>query len=223
VPYAVVFLEGIVTFVSPCLLPMLPVYVSYFIGGEPEDGQRHTLRNALGFVLGFTAVFVTMGAFAAGLGRFLVRYRTAADIASGAVVVLLGLQTLGALHIGFLNRGARTGAAPRRAGFLPSLLFGLAFSVGWTPCVGAFLGSALLLASREGTALRGVLMLLLYSLGLGIPFVVGAVLLERLKGMFGWLRRHNNRINRVAGVFLVLTGVLMAFGWLGRLLSLLTG
>jgi len=206
VQYAVVFLEGIITFVSPCLLPMLPVYVSYFIGGDPEDGQRRTLRNALGFVLGFMA-----------------RYRTAADIASGAVMVLLGLHTLGVLRIGFLNRTALAGAAPRRAGFLSSLLFGLAFSVGWTPCAGAFLGSALLLASREGTALRGVLMLLLYSLGLGIPFVVGAVLLDRLKGAFGWLKRHAKSINLAAGVFLVLAGVLMAFGRLGRLVSLLTG
>lgn len=221
--YAVVFLEGIITFVSPCLLPMLPVYVSYFIGGEPEDGQRRTLCNALGFVLGFTAVFVGMGALAAGLGGVLVRYRTAADIAAGTVVVLLGFHTLGVLRIGFLNRAVRAGAAPRQAGFLSSLLFGLAFSVGWTPCAGVYLGSALLLASREGTALRGILMLLLYSMGLGIPFVVGAVLLERLKGAFEWLKRHNKSINRIAGVFLVLTGVLMASGRLGRLVSLLTG
>lgn len=217
--YALVFLEGIVTFISPCLLPMLPVYVSYFIGG-PEGGQRRAICNALGFVLGFSAVFVSMGAFAGSLGRLLIQYRTPLDVAAGVIVVLLGLNYLGVFRISFLNRSAVREAAPRKTGFVPSVLLGIAFSVGWTPCVGTFLGSALLMASQQGSSLEGVLMLLAYSLGLGIPFILSAALLERLKGAFSFIRRHFTAINRIAGALLVLVGLMMAGGLLRRLLPL---
>jgi len=223
--YIIVFLEGIITFVSPCLLPMLPIYVSYFMGGELEEGKRsslHTLKNALGFVLGFTLIFVAMGAFAGTIGRFLMRYEKIVNILAGLIVILLGLNHTGLVQIGFLNRSRQMEGPEKKSGFFSALLMGMIFSVAWTPCVGAFLGSALLLASQEGSALQGTLMLLLYSLGLGIPFLASALLLDKLKGAFSFIKRHFTLINRIAGGFLILTGLAMMFGLLGRLLSLLS-
>ena len=192
--YFISFLEGFITFVSPCLLPMLPVYVSYFAGSERS--LRKTLLNALGFVAGFTLVFVALGALAGTLGGLLRTYATVVNIVTGLVVVFFGLHFLGVFRFN-LFRGMKGGTAHKDMGFFASLLFGLVFSVGWTPCVGAFLGSALMLASQQGHVLTGILMLLCYSLGLGIPFVVSAVLIDKLKSAFGIIKRHYNIINRV--------------------------
>lgn len=217
--YFIAFLEGIITFVSPCLLPMLPIYVSYFAGGR-EHSRRRTLLGALGFVLGFSTVFVLLGALAGTVGSFLGEYRTWVDIILGSVVILFGLNFLGVLKFN-LFRGAHRGMSADGAGFFSSVLFGIVFSVGWTPCVGAFLGSALAMASQEGEVLSGVLMLLVYSLGLGIPFVISAVLIDRLRDAFSFIKRHYNVINTVSGIFLVAVGVLMATGLLSRVLSAL--
>lgn len=220
--YIIVFLEGVITFISPCLLPMLPVYVSYFIGGEADGNQSRALKNALGFVLGFTIFFVAMGAFAGSVGRWLLLHQTAVNIVSGLLVVVLGLHYMGFLKIGFLNRTVRLQGPEQKNGFFSSLLFGAVFSIGWTPCVGAFLGSALLLASQQGSALTGTAMLFFYSLGLGLPFLISAVLLDKLKGAFAFIKRHYRAVNIAAGGFLVLTGVLMMTGLFGRMLSALS-
>ena len=221
--YLLLFLEGMMTFVSPCLLPMLPVYVTFFAAGKTdENDKKRPLINALGFVLGFTLVFVALGAFAGTAGRLLRRYALWVNIATGLIVVVLGLNFLGVLKIGFLNRTSHKSANTKDLRFFSSLLFGLTFSIGWTPCVGAFLGAALMLASQRGGVLPGVLMLLVYSLGLGVPFVLSAVLIDRLKGALGFLRRHSRGINIASGVLLVIMGVLMATGVLGRLLRLLS-
>ena len=215
--YILLFLEGVLTFISPCLLPMLPIYVTYFAGGS---GKAHALKNALGFVLGFTLLFMSLGAFSGSLGRALQRYGTAVNIATGLVVVAFGLHYLGALNIPFLNRAAQPGAKLDDLGFRSSVLFGLAFSVGWTPCVGAFLGSALMMASQQGSALRGMGMLLAFSLGLGVPFVASAVLIEWLKDAFRLIKENYRLINAVSGGLLVLAGVLMMTGAFGHFLAL---
>ena len=217
--YLISFLEGIITFISPCLLPMLPIYVSYFAGGGQRSTKR-TLICACGFVLGFTCVFVSMGALAGTIGSFLKEYQTAVNLISGGIVILFGLNYLGILNFN-LFRGGNRGANTRELGFFSALAFGVIFSVGWTPCVGAFLGSALMLASQQGTVLAGTLMLLCYSLGLGIPFLLSAVLIDQLKGAFGWINAHYSIINRVCGALLILVGVAMATGTMGHLLNLL--
>ena len=223
--YLVTFLEGVVTFASPCLLPMLPVYVAYFAGdaaGAGEDGRtRRTLVCALGFVVGFSLLFCALGAAAGTLGGVLFEHQAVLNVICGAVVVLLGLNYLGVLRIPLLERTLRpaTGVVPR--GFVSSVAFGAAFAVGWTPCVGAFLGSALSLAASSASAARGVALLLCYSLGLGLPFVVSAVAIDQLEGAFGWVKAHYAAIDRVCGAALVLVGVAMATGLLGRLLALL--
>ena len=217
--YAIAFLEGIITFISPCLLPMLPIYVSYFAGGG-ERSTGKTLKSALGFATGFTLIFVAMGALAGTVGGFLREYRVAVNIVSGLVVILFGLNFLGVFKLE-LFKGFHHDVDRETMGFFPAMLFGMVFSVGWTPCVGAFLGSALMLASQQAHAVEGMLMLLAYSLGLAIPFVLSAVLIDYLKSAFDWIKRNYRIINLVSGVFLVLVGVLMATGTLGWLLGLL--
>ena len=218
--YGIAFLEGMITFLSPCLLPMLPIYLSYFAGGKAQS-LRKTVTNALGFVLGFTVLFVAMGALAGTLGSFVRQYQTAVNLVCGLVVIFFGLNFLGVFRIN-LFRGGQGRVETRELGFLSSALFGVVFSVGWTPCVGAFLGSALMLASQQGHVLEGMAMLLVYSLGLGVPFLLSAVLLDYLKTAFDWIKRHYRTINLVCGGFLILVGVLMATGTLGRLLTLLS-
>lgn len=220
--YLLSFLEGIITFISPCLLPLLPVYISYFAGQNGEGDARKTLKGALGFIAGFTVVFIALGAFAGTLGGLLSRHTAIVNLITGAVVVLFGLNYLGVLKISVLNQVVRHNAAATSQDFFSAFLFGVVFSVGWTPCVGAFLGSALMLASQQGSALGGVLMLLCYSLGLGVPFLFAALLLKQLQGSFNWIKSHYNIINTVSGLLLVAMGVLMMTGQMGRLLALLS-
>ena len=217
--YVISCLEGIITFVSPCLLPMLPIYISYFAGGGERTTAR-TVKNALGFVLGFTLVFVAMGALAGTVGSFFKQHQTAVNLLSGLVVILFGLQFLGVFKC-ILFRGSGR-AVNGEMGFFSAVVFGVIFSLGWTPCVGAFLGSALALASQQGHVGSGMLMLLAYSLGLGIPFLVSAVLIDKLKSAFDWIKRNYRVINLISGSLLILVGVLMATGTLGRLLNLLS-
>lgn len=218
--YVVSFLEGIITFISPCLLPMLPIYISYFAGGGERSTGR-TLRGALGFVAGFTVVFVLMGALAGTVGGFLRSHQTAVNIVSGLVVVFFGLNFLGVFKLNIF-KGSNRSVDTADMGFFSAALFGVVFSLGWTPCVGAFLGLALMLASQQGHVAEGMAMLLAYSLGLGIPFVVSAVLIDYLKSVFDWIKRHYDVINKVCGAFLILIGLLMATGTMGRLLNLLS-
>ena len=218
--YLVSFLEGIVTFLSPCLLPMLPIYISYFAGGG-QRSTRKTVRCALGFVLGFTAVFTAMGALAGSIGSLLIRHQRIVNLVSGSIVIVFGLNYLGLFRWNLFRGGSRVLDAQDMT-FFSACLFGIIFSVGWTPCVGAFLGSALALAAQQGHVLEGVLMLLAYSLGLGIPFLVSAVLIDALKGAFDWVKRHYRIINLLSGSFLIVIGILMASGLLGRLLRQLS-
>ena len=218
--YFISFLEGIITFISPCLLPMLPIYISYFAGGR-ESSTKKTVLNALGFVLGFTVVFTALGALAGTLGSFLIKYQTIVNIVCGAVVIFFGLNFLGVLKLNLFH-GMSGDVETDNMGFFSAILFGMIFSVGWTPCVGAFLGSALMLASTQGHIFKGVLMLLCYSLGLGIPFLISAVLIDKLKGAFLFIKKNYQIINIICGVFLVIVGFSMATGLLGRLLALLS-
>ena len=218
--YVISFLEGIITFISPCLLPMLPIYLSYFTGGG-ERSTRKTLIGAAGFVTGFTLIFVALGALAGTVGGFLRAHQTAVNLISGLVVIFFGLNYLGVFQV-TLFRGSSRAVKTNAVGFFPALLLGVIFSVGWTPCVGAFLGSALMLASQQGHVLEGIIMLLAYSLGLGIPFLLSAVLIGRLKTAFDWIKANYRIINLVSGSLLVLVGVLMATGTLGQLLNVLS-
>ena len=213
--YIITFLEGIISFISPCMLPMLPIYVSYFAGGKEKKGN--VLKRAVCFVLGFTAVFSLLGLFAGTLGGFLSKYQTAVNIVTGALVIVFGLSYLEVFDLPFFKGISNF---KMTEGLFGAFLFGIVYSVSLTPCVGAFLGSALMLASNSGTALQGLLLLLVYSLGLGIPFIVSAVLLNELSSAFDFIIKHYGIINKTCGVFLIIVGVSMMFGWLNALLAL---
>ena len=198
--YLISFLEGIVTFISPCLLPMLPIYISYF-AGEATDRPRHrALSNAITFVAGFTLVFILLGAFAGTLGSLLTSHKTIVNIVTGLVVIVFGLNFIGVFNIGLLNKTKRSQMEVKKHSLASSFLFGIVFSIGWTPCVGAFLGSALMMASQQGSAAKGILMLFVYSMGLGIPFIISAVIIERLMTAFGWIKAHYGIITKISEI-----------------------
>ncbi len=210
--YAIVFLEGIITFISPCLLPMLPLYLSYFAGNDPEGSSRKTLNNALGFVAGFTIVFMILGAFAGSIGQFLIRYSSWINGIGGFIVILLGISFLGFIRIPFFNPGEKAHLSPQGLNVRKSLLFGMVFSITWTPCIGAFLGSALILASRQGSVLQGMLMLFLFAMGLALPLIASALLINSLKSTFDFLKNHAPAISRASGVLLIIMGLLLMSG-----------
>ena len=223
--YLLSFIEGIVTFVSPCLLPMLPIYVSYFAGGESSDQikrKRQTLMNAIGFVFGFTIVFLLLGAAAGTFGRFVRQHGFIFNMIGGLILIAFGLNFMNVIQIGFLNRTLRIPMKVKSFNFVSSVLLGIVFSIGWTPCVGAFLGSALMLAAGSRETFRGIAMLLLFSLGLGIPFVISAVLIDSLKQTFDAIKRHYRVISILSGLLLITVGVFMMLGQLNVFLSLLT-
>ena len=219
--YLLTLLEGIVTFISPCLLPLLPLYLAYFAGdaalasATQQRNTRATLVGVLGFALGFSVVFCILGAFAGSLGSLLVRYGRVLTIICGAIVVTLGLGYLGVLQLPMLHHGTMQTVKPH--GFLRSIAFGLVFAISWTPCVGTFLAAALGLAANSASAAHGVLLLLCYSLGLGLPFALSALLLDQLGNAFSWVKQHFDIIERVSGVLLIIMGILMACGLLGTL------
>ena len=171
--YVLSFIEGIITFISPCLLPILPVYLSYFAGGEAagQINPRKALINSLGFVAGFTAVFAMLGAAAGTFGVFVKQYETIFNIVAGIIIIIFGLNFMNVLNIGFLNQTKKLSLHINTYNFFSSVLFGLVFSIGWTPCVGAFLGSALMFAANSQSIAKGIIMLLLFSAGLGIPLL----------------------------------------------------
>ena len=213
--FLITFLEGIISFISPCMLPMLPIYVSYFAGGAEKKGN--ILKRAICFVLGFTVVFSALGLFAGTIGSFITKYQTAVNIVTGAAVILFGLSYLEVFSLPFFKG---RGSIKKIDSAFGAFLFGMIYSVSLTPCVGAFLGSALMLASNSKTALQGLLLLMAYSLGLGIPFVFSAVLLNKLSAAFDFIKKHYGIINKACGIFLIVVGVSMMFGVLNALLAL---
>ncbi|MBQ4574433.1 MAG: sulfite exporter TauE/SafE family protein [Clostridia bacterium] len=213
--YLITFLEGFISFISPCMLPMLPLYISYFAAGA--DKKHRIFVRAISFVLGFTLVFSLLGLFAGTIGSLLSKYRTVVDAVSGFFVVIFGLSYLEVIRLPFFG-GMKS--SKNAGSILSAYLFGIIYSVSLTPCVGAFLGSALMLASNAGTSLQGTLLLAVYSLGLGIPFLLSAVLIDQLSGAFDFIKKHYRVINLVCGIFLILIGILMMLGHMSALMAL---
>lgn len=213
------FAEGILAFISPCILPMVPIYLLYLVGGGEKKTSR-LLLNTLGFILGFTLVFTALGASASALGQMLFAHKDLLQRVSGVVMILFGLHMCGLLKIGLLNKTVGLQANPERLNFLSSALFGAAFSFGWSPCLGPFLGSALLMASSSDTLWQGVGLLLAFSLGIGVPFLLTSVLMNQLQAAFAWIKRHYTAVQRVSGAFLIVTGLLLALDLIGYYMGL---
>ena len=217
--YFVTFLEGIISFISPCMLPLLPVYISYFSAdGADETSKKHkVVLRAVAFVLGFSVVFSILGVFAGSIGALLKKYAVILNIVCGLIVVFFGLSYLEIIPLKFL-KGVKK--AHKATNVFSAFIFGVIYSISLTPCVGAFLGSALMLASTSGTALKGFILLLCYSLGLGIPFFISALILDEMTGTFKFIKSHYKVINTVCGIFLIIIGILMASGLLSKFFAL---
>ncbi|WP_461612144.1 cytochrome c biogenesis CcdA family protein [Clostridium sp. Marseille-QA1073] len=224
--YILLFLEGIITFISPCILPMIPIYVSYFAGGDIDNKnyKNRALISSIAFVAGFTFVFTLLGVAAGTVGVIFNKYMREINIVSGTIMVIFGLNYLGIINIGLLNKSFKIDnpTGNKKSSIMSAILFGMIFGIGWTPCVGPFLGSALMIASNSTNVFMGASMLLIYSLGLGIPFILSALLIDSLKTTFDFIKRNYKTINRISGVFLIVIGVMMMTGYLNLLLSILT-
>ena len=212
--YLITFIEGLISFISPCMLPMLPVYISYFAGSS--ESKKNPLSNALSFVLGFTLVFSLYGFFAGSLGSLFVKYQSWVNIICGIIIIFFGFNFLGVISIPAFH-GKHNDIEVK--GIFSAFLFGLVFSVSHTPCVGAFLGSALTAAAASGGILSGVLLLLTYSVGMGIPFILAALLIDKLTGLFNSIKKNYTVINAVCGFFLVIVGVFMMMGWMNGIVE----
>jgi cytochrome c-type biogenesis protein len=208
---------GALSFSSPCTLPLVPGYLGYLAG--VGTGRRRTVVAAALFVLGFSLVFTALGAGASSLGALLLEHRLLLDRLAGVAIVVLGLFVLGLVRLPLLMREGRPLMEQVRPGPSGALLLGVAFAFGWTPCVGPVLGSILLLSTAQGTLSAGVALLLLYSLGLGLPFLAAAFFMDRFRSVSGWLRRHGTVLNTGGGLLLVSMGVLVFLGQFTQLLS----
>ena len=220
---ATAFVAGIVSFLSPCVLPLVPGYVSYVTGSSLEslrDGEADRARAlplAIWFVLGFSTVFVALGASATLLGQLLLSWRYELGLVAGVVVVLFGLHMLGLSPLGLMQREARLHIETTRGRAVGAYLLGLAFAFGWTPCIGPVLGAILTLGASTADVGRGAALLAVYSLGLGVPFLLAALFTGRLLGHMRRLASAGRGLQRGAGVLLVLMGLLMVTGRLEQL------
>ena len=208
--YIFTFLEGIASFISPCLLPMLPIYISYFIGEDDKKTTKAVL-NSIGFVLGFTIVFLILSIFASQLGRFVSRYINYIKIVFGIIIILLGLNYMEIFKIKILNKSKGIKANTKDLNFIKAIIFGIIFSISWTPCIGTFLSSALLLIAKQQDILKGILLMIVYSIGLGIPFILSVVLIEKLKEMFNFIKNNYGIIKKISGTVLIIMGIYTIF------------
>ncbi len=215
-PFALAFIAGLVSFTSPCCLPLMPGYVSFVAGASAGDGGVVTRTRAVAaaglFVIGFTMVFTLFGVGASVFGGWLLANRGVLTRLAGGFVILMGLVTLGVVHIPLLYREARLDLSRLRPGPAGAIPLGAAFAIGWAPCIGPVLAGILVAAASTQGALRGGALLLVYSLGLGLPFVLLAYGYAGSGRVFAWLRRHGRGIEVAGGSILIVTGVLMITG-----------
>ena len=208
--YIFTFLEGFASFISPCLLPMLPIYISYFVG-ENDKKTSKAVINALGFVLGFSMVFLILSIFASQLGIIISNNIKYIKIIFGIIIILFGLNYMEILQIRFLNKAKEIKNNVKDLTFIKAVIFGILFSISWTPCIGTFLSSALLLVAKQQNMLEGIFLMIVYCIGLGIPFLISVVLIEKLKEMFNFIKRNYNIIKKISGIILIVMGIYIIF------------
>lgn len=220
-----VFFEGVLAFLSPCILPLLPVYLAYLAGQESATGDaksKQVIWNTLAFIAGFTLVFISMGMMASAIGRLLFDYRLLIQRVSGVIIILLGLHYTGLFRLGFLQKDSRRHQPMKQLNLASSFVFGLAFAFGWSPCIGPLLGAALAMAANQDTVLQGMGLLFAFSMGLAVPFFASAMLIDRLKKSFDFIKRHFRVISLISGIFLILIGLAFLFDLFGYWQGLFT-
>lgn len=220
------FVAGLISFISPCVLPLIPGYISFISGvsleelSDKEKATKHLGRvavNTIFFVIGFSLIFIALGASASFVGSWLFKNQILFNKIAGVVIFLFGLHVSGLLKIKALNYEKRFQARDKKFGVLGSVFIGMAFAFGWTPCIGPILGSILTLAAGEETVGRGIMLLVFYSAGLGIPFILTALLFNYLIGIFGFIKRNFKIVEMISGGLLMLVGILVFFNLLQRL------
>jgi len=219
------FVAGVVSFLSPCVLPLVPGYISMLSGASIEELKAgagtalvaRIFRNSIAFVVGFSVVFITLGASATAVGRFLVAQRTTFNIVAGVIIIIFGMHLTGLVKIPFLYREARVNTGAPRRGLLGAFVLGFAFAFGWTPCIGPILTGILALAALRDTVFQGMFLLAIYSAGLAIPFVLTGLGLSQFLKFYSGFRKHLQIVEVLSGVLLIAIGVLMAFNKLGML------
>jgi cytochrome c-type biogenesis protein len=209
---------GLVSFVSPCIMPLIPSYVSYITGisydelVSPDSRRKNmkiTLFHSLAFVAGFSIVFVLLGASASLAGSLLAKHLSTIRIVGGILIIIMGVFVMDVVKIPFLQREAKFHLKTRPVGYIGTIIVGMIFGAGWTPCTGPFLGSVLTLAMTSDTLGSGMLLLMFYSLGLGIPFILSAVAISAFLSSFSWMKKHFRAIKMVSGIILIIMGVLL--------------
>jgi len=223
---AISFTAGLLSFLSPCVLPLIPSYVTFITGLSLEDVQkarRVALVHSVLFIVGFSLIFLALGATATVLGRVLLVHRAWLSRVGGALVILFGLYTLGALNVGAFARERRVHLADKPVGYLGTVLVGVAFGAGWTPCIGPILGSILIFTSSSADLGRGLVLLAAYSAGLALPFLASALAVRQFLAVFGRLRRQMVWVTRASGALLVGVGVLMMTDYFTVLAGYLQG
>lgn len=202
--YVLLFLEGLASFISPCVLPMLPLYLSYLTAKD----DNKVVKNSIGFILGFTITFVILGLLSSTIGIYLTTYMDYIKIVFGLFIVLLGLNYMNLIKLPFINRESKINFKFKNKNFFEALLFGLVFSITWTPCVGVFLGTALMQVMEKGDIILGMISLLIYSLGLAIPFIISAIFIKKLNN-YEFIKKHYNIIINISGIILIVFGFYM--------------
>lgn len=234
--FLLLFLEGVLAFISPCILPMVPVYLVYLsgdaqsnVGLSNKELMRRRILNTLAFIIGFTVIFVLLGAIATGIGSYLNRHMNAIRKISGIIMIIIGIYYLDIIRLpeSFTKYFKRKQKAQeqdddviKQGGVLRSFIFGLAFSTTWLPCVGTFLASALTLAANRNTVFEGMGMLFVFAMGLGLPFLITALLFEKLRTTFSFLKRNARLVRAVSGGLLILLGISMLFDFQGLYMGL---
>ena len=214
----IAMLAGLLSFLSPCVLPVVPPYLAYMGGVSVSEmeaerqARRRVFISAVFFVLGLSTVFLLLGLAFSAMGRMMLQVQEYMIIVAGALIMILGAHFVGVFRIGFLDREMRVDAGDKGGSAFGAYLLGLAFAFGWTPCLGPILGAILSLATSEGDVARGTTLLAFYALGLGIPFLLVAAFFPRLKGVMAWMKRHMNRIERTSGLLLWTVGLMMITG-----------
>lgn len=207
--YLLTFLEGIASFISPCLLPLLPIYISYFSGSDSKKNKA--LKNSIAFVFGFSLIFIILAILSNRVGVFLTQYSKYIKYVFGVIIIFLGLNYMEVFKFDLFSKFKKYNSDVKDMGILKSFVFGIMFSISMTPCVGTFLSSALLLIANQESLLKGIILIVLYCLGLGIPFIISSMLIDKLKNVFNIIKKNYKIVKIISGVILLIMGIYLIF------------
>lgn len=228
----VALFAGLITFLSPCILPVIPSYLAFITGLSIDEishkknrkhARKTVLINSLLFILGFSIIFVLLGVSATFIGKFLARNIRWFEIFGGAIVILLGLNFAGVIRLKFLMRDKRIHLQEKPIGFLGTVIVGMAFGAGWTPCVGPMLGAILTVAASTQDIFKGIVLLISYSVGLGIPFLISGLIVHKFFEHFQKIKRYFKVISTIGGILLIIIGILLITGYFSSIVMYFGG